>query len=534
MFDIDSIMGYPTSLAVAKQGIRWHPSQMVVSDLQSSLHLNTVPVHYEDQHGHAHTVRRPVHQLPHYTFGRLMGFEDVSLYLLFPHLYREEQQCGRLQDHDFKTWMDQVLLPAIYQHHPSSVAQHYPSSYDHSRSSATARGVELRSQRIDATAREQLLFYFLPPDSLHQIWETILDTVEKPGLRQFRGLRILLQAKNLKTLTKDHTWQAMTERFYKYWNHGVLDSYTTSEFYFDIGKEVCPSALSSVIMGEGPSSPDCESHVSSDMQSLLWKRCCLDSYATWIQDAHGPVNDGHQKVFYPTSMLHDSGSLTIETNSSSCRRAGLLYSQFYSSIKEVFAAGNVYTFTNTALETLALDPKLCKTWQHVGGGLSYDPVALIRAYLYTKRRCHHALQGCEQKSFGIREEHRVSRSLFDQIDQEFQRRNLHTQDLVASPWDNTPYYHHPTRTMVEWLHWNINKFCVGFETVYSMNDHHFVTWEHTHVMLMFLRCLQFSYSSGLIQRAGGCWHDIKYQPDANQPDGLWRWEGLGFRDTMQQ
>jgi hypothetical protein len=119
-------------------------------------------------------------------------------------------------------------------------------------------------------------------------------------------------------------------------------------------------------------------------------------------------------------MLHDSGSLTMETNSSSwSRRAGLLYSQFYSSIKEVFAAGNVYPFTNTALETLALDPKLRKTWQHVGRGLSHDPVALIRAYLYTKRRCHHALQGCEQKCFGIREEHRVSRSLFDQIHQEF-------------------------------------------------------------------------------------------------------------------
>jgi hypothetical protein len=88
--------------------------------------------------------------------------------------------------------------------------------------------------------------------------------------------------------------------------------------------------------------------------------------------------------------------------------------------------------------------------------------------------------------------------------------------------------------MVEWLQWNINKFCMGFKTIYSMNDHNFVTWEHTHVMLMFLHCLQFSYSSGLILWAGGCWHNIKYQPDANQPDGLRRWEGLGFRDTMQQ
>jgi hypothetical protein len=92
------------------------------------------------------------------------------------------------------------------------------------------------------------------------------------------------------------------------------------------------------------------------------------------------------------SILYDSGSLTIETNSSLwSRQAGLLYSQFYSSIKEVFAAGNIYLFTNTALKTLVLDLKLRKTWQQVGRGLSYDPVILICAYLYTKRCYHHAL-----------------------------------------------------------------------------------------------------------------------------------------------
>ncbi|KAH8661713.1 hypothetical protein BGZ61DRAFT_563322 [Ilyonectria robusta] len=38
-FDVDSITGFPSNLAVAKQGIRWYPTQMPVSDLQSGLHL---------------------------------------------------------------------------------------------------------------------------------------------------------------------------------------------------------------------------------------------------------------------------------------------------------------------------------------------------------------------------------------------------------------------------------------------------------------------------------------------------------------
>lgn len=58
-------------------------------------------------------------------------------------------------------------------------------------------------------------------------------------------------------------------------------------------------------------------------------------------------------------MLHNSTSMIIETHRCSKGRAvGLLYSQFYVSIKEVFVAGKVYLFTNMAIETLALDPKL--------------------------------------------------------------------------------------------------------------------------------------------------------------------------------
>jgi hypothetical protein len=89
-FDIDSIVGFAHSLAVAKNGVRWNPTQMAVTDLHSSLHLDPIPVTYSGIDGRTHHVRRPIHQIPHYNFGRLIGFEDISLYFLFPRLYREE------------------------------------------------------------------------------------------------------------------------------------------------------------------------------------------------------------------------------------------------------------------------------------------------------------------------------------------------------------------------------------------------------------------------------------------------------------
>jgi hypothetical protein len=364
--------------------------------------------------------------------------------------------------------------------------------------------------------------------------------VQQPGFYQFREVTILLQGKNVKVLTKDTTWERMMTRFSKYWHSAVDEDYVTSDFYFDIATEICPTQASRVassvpkpnIQAEADGDDD-GAEVDRSAETLLWKRCCLESWKSWMQ--RNPATDPTQKeVFYPLSMLQDSGSLTIETSPKSWLRAsGLLYTQHYSSVKEIFAAGNVYPFTNTAIETLALDKSLRRRWELVGGGLSHNPTALMKAYLYTKLRCHFALRGSTQKSFGVRTEHRVSRELFRAIDTEFRIRPQHTQRLVSTSGNDAPYYRLSTATLLRWLRWNINKFCFGFEMVHSFQDPHFVTWEHTRIMLALLRCLQFTCPSGLIQKVGGCWQDVRFQTDSRQPDGLRRVEGLGFRRTMQ-
>ena len=522
-FDIDSITGFCHSLGIANGGIRWNFMQMPVSDLQSGLHLAHRRVQFFDSHGHFHSVQKPVHEIPHYTLGRLIGFEDVSLYLLFPRLYREGQQSSRLLDDDFQTWIDQVLLPAIYRHHDSAQLQHYPSSYYHGKYNSTARGVEGRSRKVDALPREQLLMHFVPPDQLHAVWETIQETIEQPGLQQFKDVTILLHAKNLKTLTKGSTWEGMMTRLRKYWGEVVDEAYVSADFYFDLGKETCPRQTYLSTEDVGNSLP---------AEILLWKKCCLDSYYNWCRD--GDESNPCKQMLYPTAMLRDTVSMGVEPGVNSQLRArGLLYSQFYGSVKEVFAAGNQYPFTNTAIETLALDPQLRKTWQHVGAGLSHDPVALMKAYLYAKARCYYGIQGSMQKSFGVREEHRVSVALFNAIDRQLETLNLR-QQRIAPASEELPYTTHPTTTVLSWYRWNINKFCVGFEMVYSLSGRQWVTWEHTRMMLMFLRCLRFSYGSGHPKEAAGCWRDVRYAPSSDAPDGFRRIEGLGFQVTMPQ
>ena len=169
-WDTDSLIGYVTSPAVAKGGMLWNPIQRPVSDLHSSGHLAQRQVHYTDSHGHVHCVLMPVHKMPHYTFGRFVGLDAISMYFLFPRLYRENQQNSQLLEDDYEVWLDRVILPAVYKHCRSSQVQHLPSSFQHAKYHSTARGVEGRSHKVSEAARVQLFQHAVQPEQLHRIW----------------------------------------------------------------------------------------------------------------------------------------------------------------------------------------------------------------------------------------------------------------------------------------------------------------------------------------------------------------------------
>ncbi|KAH7378898.1 hypothetical protein BKA64DRAFT_728089 [Cadophora sp. MPI-SDFR-AT-0126] len=237
-----------------------------------------------------------------------------------------------------------------------------------------------------------------------------------------------------------------------------------ADFYFDVGKETCPrqTYLSTADVGN-----------SLPAEIRLWKKCCLDSYYTWCRD--GEKRDPCKQTLYPTAMLGDTVSMGVEPCANSQLRAGgLVYSQFYGSVK-----------------------------------------------------------GSMQKSFGVREEHRVSVDLFHAINRRFGILNLRQQKF-ASAVDEVSYFTHPTTTALSSYRWNINKFCVGFEMVYSLSGRQWVTWQHTRIMPMFLRCLRFCYGHGQLQESAGCWREVRYTTSSDAPDGLRRTEGIGFEVTMSQ
>ncbi|EFW14240.1 conserved hypothetical protein [Coccidioides posadasii str. Silveira] len=196
------------------------------------------------------------------------------------------------------------------------------------------------------------------------------------------------------------------------------------------------------------------------------------------------------KQFYSLSFLHDLGSMMLEPHQCfPLHHQGLLYCQFYNTIKEVFMASQHSPFANENLDTLALDPGLVQTWQHIGKAISHSSLALLRAYIHTKQQCHVTISNCCQQSYRTWEEYQ----------------------------------------------WNINKLCTRFEMVYSLQLHTVVHWEYTQMMMMFLQCLLCVYGGqgNHLCHSSGLWLDCQVQLPPESSDTEQIQESLEMASTLE-
>ena len=569
LLDIDSAGGFASSLAVAREGISWKARRANISNLQSSLHLAPVRVFWlEPDSSTPRTRLKPVHQVPHLPFGRLEGFSPAEVYLLFPRLFNPSLEHYVIGKEEWRIWIDEIFLPSVHVIYPSSIVQHLPSSAQHIERNANAPQVEAGVQASTQSRAPQDFHFSLQAGHLGALWEEIQHRVEQAGHVQFQDCQIIFTAKNLKLQTQQSTWAGTRELFFSRWNRAIDPTYLQQDFY-DLAKEVIPR--------QGHSGGQA---LSDKALMLSWRRCCLDGCCAWLvhqnaisapldedlsspsasdrsslagesdsdtttdqetvlgvseseaEEPFGPVPGdetpahapkappGWRVEFYPQSFLRDQGSMTIApSRSSSLWKRGLRYCQMYNTSKEIFAAGNRYLFSNERLDTLALDPGMVRSWQHAGGAVSHSPLAVLRAYLHTKQRCSVALAGCRDRSYGTREEYRVTGAVLVALDALFCEQGIANHPLEP-PASSRPFFTHPTTLMLDWWRWNINKLCLGFEMTYSIRPRTFVHWEHTRVMMMFLQCLMRVYGGQghHLRRSLGLWIDRRTRAPAEGSD----------------
>jgi hypothetical protein len=473
-FDIDSLVVFSQHLGVFLQGILWYPSQMPLGALTTSMHMKPLVVRYEDEHGHLHQRRVPLHHIPNYCFCRLPGADGFTGHYIFPQLYQPsaftvaEKEGQRLTDRQFRHWTDRILLPSLEECLTPGRAQHNPGSFKHAQANARALFTETRTTAVTADAHHQNLQYEIPAVYLPAIQEAISRRLEEPENRLFRGAYIVVVGKGLKLQPwKTAAWTSTIDYFFQ-WFESRFDTQHFDEeaVHVDIGKETMPPAG----------------------HSLLWREDFLRLFASSLQ-ACARDSSTLKPTLYPWGFVRGVGSATLETPlTSPLRGQGLSYVQHYASNKNDTAAGDTYLFSNPGLSNLALSPEVLATFQHVGRAISVRPEVLARALIASKLRGHYGLWASSTKSRGARWESRVTLRLLREIDQ-CARRLPRPVTRFCCP-SQCAWVAHPTETLVEWQRHHLNKFCFGFETLYGRcREKPYIAWEHTQLMILMLKCI---------------------------------------------
>ncbi|KAG0126665.1 hypothetical protein HOY82DRAFT_542427 [Tuber indicum] len=515
-FDIDSLLAFPTNLAFARQGLKVTFAPNRHSNIQSDLHIR-VPL------GHLPNLPRrvkslPIADIPHFQLGHIRGADEYKVFLLFPYLIDKQRVTNFLLDSELTRFMDDVFLPSIVQHCPSAVLHHLPGSFEMACLNARAAAAETTT-RIPVAGRAQVLLYNLPSQYLQGIWDSVLQFVSQAGNRDFLNPIIFLNAKNLKLHTISFDAVLMISNFHEYHHHLFDATYIDWHYlWIDIASEVihdrhnspdtsCNNSIPNALFPYDPSG------IVAMEYTLLWKKCCLqkyeDSFRTmWMQDKY-------RSLYYQWSLMDEVNNLTmIPGRNHTARQSGLAYSQFYTTTKEIFDAAKAYPFQNPGLEGLAVDPKLNRTWEEISGPSHWNSANMRSAYLASKHRCIASLHASSDKSFGIRQEHRVSRHLLDSMHQALVQLSGTTANHTTSHSElvksHRPYFVAPTSEIVYFLQGNLNKYCFGFEYILGLNHGKAIDWEHTRVMVMFLRFLKLSYGGTSLIRYPEIWAD-RYQ-----------------------
>src|ERR1700738_4514850 len=90
------------------------------------------------------------------------------------------------------------------------------------------------------------------------------------------------------------------------------------------------------------------------------------------------------------------------------------------------------------------------------------------------------------KSYGTREEHCISLKLFNAIRPKLEEQSR--QEEGEEPTNRNYYYAVPSKTFFGFLRSQINKFCCGFEHLYSRTAVGAeVEWDKSQLMVYFLR-----------------------------------------------
>ncbi|KAK2667246.1 hypothetical protein RAB80_016437 [Fusarium oxysporum f. sp. vasinfectum] len=240
------------------------------------------------------------------------------------------------------------------------------------------------------------------------------QSTEQADLAGFRGMFIILSAKNIKVEAKSSTFQECRTKIRAHL-HQVLDwlKADLSNTWVDVGLE---------------------NIAASEKCTFLHKSRCL---ASWVQsmrysDDKPLISSEH----FNWNLTGQAGSARVEIRRSHpLHKGGIAFAQRYNVNKDLFSTASKRDsglFGEPNLEGLTYPPSLLDAWivaarQYRNAGLATSLQSapklkrLRKVFQAMKSRIRFALDGSMETSFGVREEYRISWELFTTIDPSISR-----------------------------------------------------------------------------------------------------------------
>ncbi len=236
-----------------------------------------------------------------------------------------------------------------------------------------------------------------------------------------------------------------------------------------------------------------------------------------------------RQTVYTPALLRDAKDITIEmSRRSSKRQKGWVFSQLYNSCKEMWDAMKKKPFRSPFLSKLTWDPKIRKMVDQQGKAVTATASQLKGSFQASKSRLACSLQDGEKRSFGVREEHRISLAFLLEMKHKLERIGSWDRLPTSNP-SNQPFWEIPSRTYTTFLLYNANKILLVFERILTMSRNGYVSYEHSKVLAMLLHALQHCYDSVDLKRQRGLWEDA-HQLRRDGPIV----QGMGLQRTIEE
>ncbi|KAH6975586.1 hypothetical protein EDB80DRAFT_658726 [Ilyonectria destructans] len=325
-WDVDSVISWASCLSINRGlYVSYHPPTS--RNFGSSIHVF-----------HQGTA---LHLIPHLRLGSGRQSPQFGVYVFFPGISHVCRTTTYLTKDERRMWINQLLLPAIRRCCPPDVIQHHPRSFDDVESKAYSRQREtcggMVPNRMD-------MHHYLPQEYLQAIWHHMTQNIEQPELAMFRGMFIVLSAKNIKLEAKSPTFQECRAKITTHL-HQVLDwsRADLSNTWVDVGLE---------------------DTAASEKCTFLHKSRCLESWVHSMRcSADKPLISSEH---FNWNLTGQAGSARVETRRSHpLRKGGIAYAQRYNVNKDLFSTASKRDcglFGEPNLEGLTCPSSLLDAW----------------------------------------------------------------------------------------------------------------------------------------------------------------------------